>query len=208
MANLSTAYGHLKFRKDDWDGISATFKEFVKNYGPPCYYGVHFWIVDENYADSVRIEFYGTGRWTFDDCVKDVDWFFYTDENPLGKEIIAYIASLGKGSVRIQFFDYEEGCEVLYQANGYSVTDSEGNLHFRCLYDNYEITAANLWKLGFIENFFDDEADLVAAIKKYMDSELSEEQLKYVHQQFEYYGGGYSADDRELDLLSWELEEL
>ncbi len=194
MANISDASGKLYISKKAWDGIADVFSDFISDYKVP-YYGVQWWNI-EPYGEndtSVCIEFDGAGRWAFDSCIRDVTWFFYTAENPLGQKIIDYLTDFGDDAAQYEFTDYEPGCEVLYRAFGSSYV-SEGKLMFGIEYEDYEYTSRNIILLDFEEGYLDEE-EFIAETETYFDRQLTKEELQTVHKEFEapWHGGALRA---------------
>lgn len=200
MANLSSAYGTLTIRKDVWDGIADTFEEYFKNYKVPCY-GVSYWDEPDFDEDSVNIDFCGNGRWAFASCAEDAEWFFFTEENPLGKEILDYLAKCGDNAIEIEFSDEEGGCEVLYTERITSIV-VDGRVLMEVIgEDTYEYTSRNLVELGFYDDHYDGYEDVVNTVSECIKFPLSDEAKAYIKEEL--------RDSRHDGVLvEWEMDVL
>ena len=93
MANVSDAIGSFYISKSAWEGMKTLFEEYNRQYNAP-FYGVHSWDVFVSKGE-VTLRFTAYGRWSFACTMEDPYAVFGAYNNPLGKEIIEYIKTLG-----------------------------------------------------------------------------------------------------------------
>ena len=214
MANLSSAYGTLTI--PHWlledDNLGEILHRFFKEYNPP-YYGVTYWEINPHYIYKAvedgcdwDITFFGTGRWAFYSCVEDADWFFYTEGNPAGAELVKYLESFHYVELPIQWCDEEGGGDVLYEAEGFICTGDNGKLMFKetsCT--DYDYNDANLIKLGFYEEAYNNVADICEDLEKILGRKLSDAEHEYVAEELEFRGGAFT--DWRFDEVYFEVRD-
>ena len=196
MANISSAFGTLTIDRYIWNEIGGLFEKYIENYRAP-YYGVNNWYEPDIGENVVTIQFSGTGRWAFDSCINDVNWFFNVEDNYLGYAIIGYFINNYGDGLSYEYSDEEAGCGVLYTAEGNACVKGK-ELCFTFNETSYEYTSRNLVKLGFYDEYYDDFDEVVTEIKELLKRDLTEEEFEYVKGEF--YDSRYDGVFLEGDL--------
>ena len=200
MANVSNANGSFYISKSAWEGMRPLFTEYNRQYNTPCY-GVYSWDVFDG-EEEVTIEFAANGRWSLASTMEDPYAIFGAYDNPLGKEIIEYIKTLGTEGLRYEYADEDTGMEFLYRATGYSYVNESGDLIFLdTLVDEYVFTAKNRYELGLISEYYESENDIVSEIEKTIGQSLSKEQLEFVRKEI---SGRKGFADYEVENLAFD----
>ena len=112
MANISNANGTIRFSKDFARKYGDKIKEWISAAGNNHGYGIDY--ISDYIPGQTEYSFSGSGRWTFDSTLRDWGLATYDSKSARSEDILRPALIESKGSVEIEFTDYEPGCEVLY----------------------------------------------------------------------------------------------
>lgn len=149
MANISDAWGEIVIPKKYARGCKRLIKQYVSDYACP-YYGVQCFDMSENACGDVVLTFDGAGRWAFDSCADDIDWFFYTEGNPHGEELLRRFKDKD-ARLYIEFTDVELGCDLLYTFKGEYKLDG-GKFHLDGDYCTVPCSPEGMVELGIYDS--------------------------------------------------------
>ena len=198
MANISSAYGQEKIYAQTLEGLKSYVKAMARLSELEDEYGMYYTIhgqpetfAENNYKKeedgkvSVSMPFTGIGRWSFYNNLESFEDWYMKPNRFDGNSVLEAKAEMRKAlqaveKITYDFFDYEEGCGLLYHAV-VSLLFEVGNIKAEKidLWEDYPLTARNRIDIGGEESYILDSS--LESLRRFNAAAIDTPEIKRVY---------------------------